>query len=216
MLLSAEEIVEFKVEGALPLRGLIPADVLSAWREQLWSACAADGVDLDGEPATWPAGRYAPKGGWPELVPNVYDLPDIHEIVEQLGGDAFVPSFPAGQPPTPQVPMTRVIMPSEPGTEWAAPTNGHLDGYATGWGGGFMAFFAVLLADVDSPTGGGTAYWPRSHLANHRHFRAHPEQFDGSYLFTEPVLSGGHTALLEDDPTVGEVACMTGKAGDAM
>ena len=111
--------------------------------------------------------------------------------------------------------------------------------YATGWGGGFMAFFAVLLADVDSPTGatarpshfsfsqslrntmslwsgGGTAYWPRSHLANYGYFRKHPAKFDGSYLFSEPVLSGGHVALLDGDSTVGEVRCFTGKAGDAM
>ena len=79
-----------------------------------------------------------------------------------------------------------------------------------------MAFFAVLLADVDSPTGGGTAYWPRSHLANYRYFRKHPEKFDGSYLFSEPVLSGGHTALLDGDPTVGAVTFFTGRAGDAM
>ena len=77
-------------------------------------------------------------------------------------------------------------------------------------------FFAVLLADVDSPTGGGTAYWPRSHLANYRYFRKHPEKFDGSYLFSEPVLSGGHTALLDGDPTVGAVKFFTGRAGDAM
>ena len=70
----------------------------------------------------------------------------------------------------------------------------------------------MLLADTDSPQGGGTAYWPRSHLANHRFFLAHPELFDGSYLSTEPVKSGGHVALLEDDPSVGEVTCVTGKA----
>ena len=75
---------------------------------------------------------------------------------------------------------------------------------------------AVLLEDVDSPQGGGTAYWPRSHLANHRYFLTHPDQFDGSYLYTEPVKSGGHSAILEGDPTVGEVTTMTGKAGDAM
>ena len=61
-----------------------------------------------------------------------------------------------------------MILPSAAGTEWAPPSDGHLDGYATGWGGGFMAFFVVLFWDVSSPTGGGTAYWPRSHLANHR------------------------------------------------
>ena len=127
-MLSASQIAEFKAEGALPLRELIPADVRSAWREQLWRACAEDGVDLDGDPKLWPAGRYAPAGGWPELVPNVYDLPEIQTIVNQLGGGSLSPSFPAGQPPTPQVPMVRVILPSEPGTKWAAPRDGHLDG----------------------------------------------------------------------------------------
>ena len=112
--------------------------------------------------------------------------------------------------------MTRVILPSDPGTEWAPPVDGHLDGYASQWGGGFMAFFVVLLWDVSSPKGGGTAYWPRSHLANHRYFLENPERFDGSYLFTEPVRSGGHRALLDGDPNVGEVVCMTGRAGDAL
>ena len=36
------------------------------------------------------------------------------------------------------------------------------------------------------------------------------------YLSAEPVKSGGHVALLEGDPSVGEVTCLTGKAGDAM
>ena len=214
MLLSPAQLDEFKAEGTLAIPGLVPPDVLDGWRDQMRAACSG-GVDLD-DPNTWPAGRYAPEGGWPELSPNLYELPNLQSIVEQIGGGAFAPSHPAGQPWTPQVPMTRVILPSAPGTEWVPPGDGHLDGYATGWGGGFMAFFAVLLWDVSSPRGGGTAYWPRSHLANHRYFLEHPEQFDGSYLFTEPVRSGGHRALLEEDPSVGEVVCMTGRAGDAM
>ena len=178
--LSPVQIAEFKTQGAVRLPALIPPHVLKSWREQIWGRCASDGVDLD-DPASWPAGRYAPEGGWPELEPNVYDLPEIQNLVDQLGGAGqFVPSFPAGAPPSPQVPMTRVILPSEPGTDWSPPLDGHLDGYATGWGGGFMAFFTVLLSDVDSPTGGGTAYWPRSHLANHRHFLNNPELFDGT------------------------------------
>ena len=215
MLLSPAQLDEFKAEGTLAIPGLVPADVLGGWQDQIRAACS-DGVDLDDPGTTWPPGRYAPGGGWPEFSPSLYELPNLRSIVEQIGGGAFAPSHPAGQPWTPQVPMTRVILPSEPGTEWAPPDDGHLDGYATGWGGGFMAFFAVLLWDVSSPTGGGTAWWPRSHLANHRYFLEHPEQFDGSYLFTEPVKSGGHRALLEGDPSVGEVVCMTGRAGDAM
>lgn len=214
MLLTPTQLDEFKVEGAVAIPGLVPADVLAGWQVQLGDACT-DGVDL-GNPGTWPTGRYAPEGGWPELTPNLYDLPNLQSIVEQIGGGDFAPSHPAGQPWTPQVPMTRVILPNAPGTGWVAPADGHLDGYASGWGGGFMAFFAVLLWDVTSPTGGGTAYWPRSHLANHRHFLEHPDQIDGSYLYSEPVRSGGHRALLEADPSVGEVVCMTGRAGDAM
>jgi hypothetical protein len=79
-----------------------------------------------------------------------------------------------------------------------------------------LGYQVVLLEDTDSPQGGGTAYWPRSHLANHRYFLAHPELVDGSYLFTEPVNSGGHVALFKDDPNVGDVTCVTGKAGDAV
>ncbi len=214
MLLSAAQLDEFKAEGALPVPGLVPPDVLAGWQAQMRGACSG-GVDLE-DPDTWPAGRYAPEGGWPEFSPGLYDLPSLRSIVEQLGAGAFAPSHPAGEPWSPQVPMTRVILPNAPGTEWHAPLDGHLDGYATGWGGGFMAFFAVLLWDVSSPRGGGTAWWPRSHLANHRYFLEHPEQFDGSYLFTEPVRSGGHRALLDGDPSVGQVECMTGRAGDAL
>jgi hypothetical protein len=212
--LTPAQLDEFKAEGTVAIPGLIPPDVVAGWQTRMRAACT-DGVDLD-DPDTWPAGRYAPAGGWPELVPSLYEVPSLLSIVEQIGGGAFAPSHPAGQPWSPQVPMTRVILPSDPGTQWSPPVDGHLDGYATGWGGGFMAFFAVLLWDVDSPTGGGTAYWPRSHLANHRHFLAHPDQFDGSYLFSEPVSSGGHVALLEGDPSVGDVVFMTGRAGDAL
>ena len=212
-LLSPTQIGEFKAEGALPIPSLIPPAVLYKWQNQFRAACT-DGVDLD-VPYTWPSGRYTPPDGWPELEPSLYDLPDLQSIVEQLGDGAFAPSHPAGQPWSPQVPMTRVNLPDTAETEWSPPSDGHLDGYATGWGGGFMAFFVVLLWDVDSPRGGGTAYWPRSHIANHRYFLKHPHLFDGSYLFTEPVRSGGHVALLEGDTNIGEVVCMTGKAGDA-
>ena len=68
MLLSPSQLDEFKAEGALQIRGLIPADVIDDWQDQLRAVCT-DGVDLD-KPSTWPAGRYAPEGGWPELNPK--------------------------------------------------------------------------------------------------------------------------------------------------
>ena len=135
MLLSSAQLDEFKAEGVLPIPGLIPPYVLDGWQDQMRAACSG-GVNLD-DPSTWPAGRYAPEGGWPELSPNLYDLPGLQSIVEQIGGGAFAPSHPAGQPWTPQIPMTRVILPSATDTEWAPPSDGH-PGYATGWGGGVL------------------------------------------------------------------------------
>ena len=117
MLLSPAQLDEFKAEGVLAIPGLVPPAVLDGWQAPIRVACS-DGVDLD-DPSTWPAGRYAPEGGWPELSPNLYELPSLRSIVEQIGGGAFAPSHPAGQPWTPRVPMTRVILPSAPGTEWS-------------------------------------------------------------------------------------------------
>ena len=94
MLLSPAQLDEFKAEGVLAIPGLVPPDVLEEWQGQIRVACS-DGVNLD-DPNTWPAGRYAPEGGWPELSPNLYELPSLRSIVEQIGGGAFAPSPPSG------------------------------------------------------------------------------------------------------------------------
>ncbi|SVE00445.1 uncharacterized protein METZ01_LOCUS453299, partial [marine metagenome] len=119
MRLSLAQLEEFKSEGALAIPGLIPTGVIEGWQAQMREACS-EGVDLH-EPDTWPAGRYAPTGGWPEFSPNLYNVTNLQCIVEQVGGGAFAASHPAGLPWTPQVPMTRVILPSAPGTQWQAP-----------------------------------------------------------------------------------------------
>ena len=106
MLLSSAQLDEFKAEGVLAIPGLVPPDMLDGWQDQMRAACSG-GVDLD-DPSTWPAGRYTPEDGWPELSPNLYDLPSLQSIVEQIGGGALAPTHPAGQPWTPQIPMTRV------------------------------------------------------------------------------------------------------------
>ena len=212
MLLSPAQLDEFKTEGALMIPGVVTSRC--AWR--------VAGPDTRGllprrrsrRPQHLVFRAVRTQGWLARIQPQpVRAAESCSPSWSRSVAEFFSPSHPAGQPWTPQVPMTRVILPSVPGTEWAPPADGHLDGYASSWGGGFMAFFAVLLWDLSSPTGGGTAYWPRSHLANHRYFLEHPEQFDGSYYFAEPVRSGGHLALLEGDPNVGEVVCMTGRAG---
>ena len=88
--------------------------------------------------ATWEAKgalrRHGPTGGWPELSPNVYDLPEVRAVVQQLGDGAFSPSSPGGAPWHPVAPMIRAIFPSAADDPpWAAPADGHLDGYAGGW-----------------------------------------------------------------------------------
>jgi len=142
MLLTADQLAEFKAEGSLLIRSLVPDAVLAGWRKQFAAAAAAHEPPVDlAEPSTWPPGRL--EAAWPELEPGLYDLPELQELVQQLGGGAFAPTSQAGRPWAPQQPMTRVVLPEAPGgTEWAPPADGHLDGYGGGgWGGGFMAFF---------------------------------------------------------------------------
>ena len=148
MLLTNAQLAEFKAEGTLLIRGLIPDAVLAGWRRQFADAAAAHSPPVDlTEPSTWPYGRL--EAAWPELEPCLYDLPELQSLVQQLGGGAFAPTSQAGRPWTKQQPMTRVVLPEAPETEWAPPSEGHLDGYGGGgWGGGFMAFFVRSLPAV--------------------------------------------------------------------
>ena len=150
-LLSPTQIEEFKAEGVLPIPSLIPPTVLAKWQNQFRAACT-NGVDLD-VPHTWPSGRYTPPDGWPELEPSLYDMPNLQSIVEQLGDGAFAPSHPAGQPWSPQIPMTRVNLPSIPETEWSPPSDGHLDGYATGGAVGSWHFLSFYYGMLTAPKG---------------------------------------------------------------
>ena len=88
MQLSPAQLDEFKAEGALAIPGLVPSDVLDGWQAQIRTACSNDGVDID-DPSTWPTGRYAPAGSWPEFSPILYELETLQSIVEQIGDGAF-------------------------------------------------------------------------------------------------------------------------------
>ena len=94
MLLSPAQLDEFKAEGVLAIPGLVPPDVLDGWQDRMRAACS-DGVDLD-DPSTWPAGRYTPEDGWPELSPNLYDFtePTVHRGTDR--GRCFCPHPPSG------------------------------------------------------------------------------------------------------------------------
>lgn len=68
MLLTPEQLDEFKAEGALAIPGLVPPDVIDGWQAQLGLACS-DGVDL-AEPDTWPPVGMRPRVVGPNSTPT--------------------------------------------------------------------------------------------------------------------------------------------------
>ena len=199
--------------GALMIPGVVPP---SAWR--------VAGPDTRGllprrrsrRPQHLVFRRYAPKGGWPEFSPNLYELPSLQSIVEQIGGGVFSPSHLGWAAVTPQVPMTRVILPSVPGTEWAPPPT------ATSMG---TRQAGAVGSWRSSPCCSGTSAAPPA-----RHgllakvapgeppilSSSTPSNSTARTTSQSPCGAAGTWPFWRGSPNVGEVVCMTGRAGDAM
>ena len=140
--LSSEQILRFKEEGFIVIRGLIEPDTVATWRQSLMelghaSADPPEAFDPDVE-ATWPR----PWRPVPDFRVPVHQHPKLAAIAEQLGGAAFEPNSHAGA----SVLMT--FSEEMTDAEWEEnfrARTGHLDGYGgSGWYGGEMPpFFPV-------------------------------------------------------------------------
>eukprot|EP01048_Picozoa_sp_COSAG05_P004021 COSAG05_NODE_202_length_14312_cov_7.897629_5_plen_310_part_00 len=208
--LSPDQVRLFRRDGVVVVPALIPPATLSSWREQFWEACQCDAQDA----ATWPgsfeetvftvskqASTNQPAN---PLVPALGHVPELMDIVRQLGGSAFAegqrPALTAAEKAEAGVPLD---LPAEPidhilvhwppetktthdGTE--APAGppppfrladaGHIDGgngNKGGWRGGFMLTAITYIDDLDAE-GGGTNYWPGSCHPVHKFMHAHPGQ----------------------------------------
>ena len=162
-MLNPNQIEHFKQHGFVVLRQFVEAGTLANWRDQFWNHVKGDRNDE----TTWPD-DYVVKNF--SVDPGFGNLPDMQEIIEQLGGGMFnggggsmLVKWPTSE------------------SQWQAPNEGHIDGYGpNGWSGGFMLGATSYLDDVDEH-GGGFYYWPDSHLPVHEYFRIHPDQIDGSF-----------------------------------
>ncbi|HEX3960024.1 MAG TPA: phytanoyl-CoA dioxygenase, partial [Trebonia sp.] len=85
-MLSEAEIGLFVADGFIPVRGAVPAEVVRACQEEIWSALGQQGI-LRGDPGTW----HAPvvRVGCPESAAFAAagTQPSLWEAFDQLIGE---------------------------------------------------------------------------------------------------------------------------------
>ena len=210
------ELVSFKANGFVIVRGLVGEEQLQSFREQFWHHIGADPHDC----STWPP---APPGGGqlPNIMaprPNLGELPGVAAIVEQLGGGRF----------TGGGSMTKAIFPlnshrsagqsqgAEGALSWARPTGFHIDGYAGTWNHN-PEFGATLYLDSVEEQGGCFCVKPGEHIRTHQYFQQHPHHVDGSFQKTAAYQRYGWRCLYEQtaEPQADELQ-FSGGAGDIL
>ncbi len=193
-MLSSEQIKEFKDHGHLVVRGFVAADTVQQWQDQFWRHL---GCSID-EPEKWPE---KVEGFQPD--PVFGDLPDLQEVVQQVGGGHFSGGG-----------CGVVVRWPQPDQEWKMPESGHLDGYP---GGGCQAVLMVgattYLHDVEAG-GGAYTYWPGSHHVAHRYFRQHPDQIEGTFRDTAEWEKRGWGIFSDEGPEPARE--FVAKAGDVI
>ena len=199
MALMSAQIAAFKALGYVVVRNLIQASVLDNWRAQI----RAKFGDLSGaqkavgsrpqhraDIAILRGFRFSPR------ETQLAQQPKVKAIVDQLGGGQF-----CGEDGN-----LRLLLP-EPQREWHLPDRGHIDGYL-----GkrrtmpFLLGLATYIYDVEA-RGGGTVFWPGSHITSWEFLRKYPGHLDHSFKEHPEYL-----AMIEDIQPV-EVPA---KAGDVI
>ena len=95
VVLTPEQVAQFRSEGTLVVKGLVPRDVIDGWRRQFWDACQCDPNDV----STWPgkfeetiltvhaqASTNQPRN---PLHPALGHVSEVRSVVDQLGGAHF-------------------------------------------------------------------------------------------------------------------------------
>ncbi len=173
MALAPEQIAAFKTAGYVVVRDLIAPSVLADWRAQIRAKFGdlSDGQKAVGSRPQHRADIAILRGF--RFSPSKTQLvhqPKVKAIVDQLGGGHF-----CGEDGN-----LRLLLP-EPQREWRLPDRGHIDGYL-----GrrrtmpFLLGLATYIYDVEA-RGGGTVFWPGSHLASWKFLRKYPDHLDRSF-----------------------------------
>jgi hypothetical protein len=93
--LTAEQVAQFRADGTLVVKGLVPQAVIGGWRSQFWAACECDPDDS----TTWPGkfeetiltiqAQASTNQPCNPLDPALGHVPEVRSIVDQLGGADF-------------------------------------------------------------------------------------------------------------------------------
>ncbi len=170
-MLSTEQIQSFKRDGYVVVRDLIEESILENWRGQISETYGS----LESPPnqeAARESGRSREHitvltGFRFDPDTRFANHPGVRAIVDQLGDGQF----------TGDDGNIRLLWP-DPQREWDFPDSGHIDGYF----GKRRTFPFVLgivtyLFDVE-PHGGGTAFWPGSHVKTWEFYQEFPDHME--------------------------------------
>ena len=176
MALTPEQVAEFKALGYVLVPNLIDPSMLDNWRTQI-RAQFGDLSDPAQQNAAGPPQqhreditilrgfRFSPK------ETQLVNQPKVKAIVDHMGGDGQF----CGEDGN-----LRLLLP-EPKCEWCLPERGHIDGYlGKRRGASFLLGLATYIYDVE-PRGGGTVFWPRSHIKSWEFLRKHPDRLSHSF-----------------------------------
>ena len=151
MVLTPEQIAQFKALGYVLVPNLIDPSMLDNWRTQIRAKFGdlSDPAQQHREDITiLRSFRFSPE------ETQLVNQPKVKAIVDHMGGDGQF----CGEDGN-----LRLLLP-EPKSEWCLPERGHIDGYlGKRRGASFLLGLATYIYDVE-PRGGGTVFWPRSHI----------------------------------------------------
>lgn len=174
MSLTPNQIASFKEVGYVVIPNLIDPSTLKNWRDQIQSHFG-DLSKPSNQESAGPPQQHRPditilKGfRFSPTKTQLVNQPKVKTIVDQMGGGQF-----QGKDGN-----LRLLWP-ETETQWSLPDRGHIDGYL-----GkrrtmpFLLGLATYIYDVE-PHGGGTAFWPGSHLKTWAFLRKYPNHLEHS------------------------------------
>jgi hypothetical protein len=153
-ILSLDDIARFEADGALLLRGAIPAEQVAAMRELIWSRLSAQGIRQD-EPSTWSSVNNEPlRRIRRHHLFAAIDSPRLHGAIDDLVG--------AGRWDVPENWGMFRITPPVPGEAWQPTPHGwHSD--CLPWQDPRLALFVLTHIGATVPGGGGTLLLAGSH-----------------------------------------------------
>lgn len=199
-LLTASQIAQFKEQGYIVVEGLIDEATLAAWRNQY----TRDFGPLH-EPATW-AKIQALGLRNNTSVPRGYRFqPESLEFRNQAGVKAVIDQLGGGQFYCDDDSNAHILWTSD--DDWQLPDHGHVDGYAGNMWFSFILGSTTYMFDVEH-RGGGTIFWPGSHLVTWRHLQANPDSKSSGDFQRDPAY---RAEIAKIEPVE-----MTAKAGDVI